>query len=191
MACKLLVRLCIPRECICGRFELEHRAFPCFGLVVPPSWRYIKRVRDTVRTPTLSVQFNRVNDPESIMSFTLKCYKIYYAYMPFSPRGIEQSLVLPPRWPLILYTGTLYCVPLLLLRNQDKIPTPTLNGLSHLKSTPLCGRIWNTNQNQCTKSFQISKMLGKSKFQIQTKSMRNGVEEIIEWIASWNKTKER
>ena len=28
--------------------------------------------------------------------------------MPFSPRGIEQSLVLPPRWPLILYTGTLY-----------------------------------------------------------------------------------
>ena len=27
---------------------------------------------------------------------------------PFSPRGIEQSLVLPPRWPLILYTGTLY-----------------------------------------------------------------------------------
>ena len=30
--------------------------------------------------------------------------------MPFSlPRGIEQSLVLPPRWPLILYTGTLYC----------------------------------------------------------------------------------
>ena len=23
--------------------------------------------------------------------------------MPFSPRGIEQSLVLPPRWPLILY----------------------------------------------------------------------------------------
>ena len=30
--------------------------------------------------------------------------------MPFSPRGIEQSLVLPPRWPLILYTGTLYFV---------------------------------------------------------------------------------
>ena len=30
--------------------------------------------------------------------------------MPFSPRGIEQSLVLPPRWPLILYTGTLYSV---------------------------------------------------------------------------------
>ena len=28
--------------------------------------------------------------------------------MPFSPRGIEQSLVLPPRWPLILYMGTLY-----------------------------------------------------------------------------------
>ena len=28
--------------------------------------------------------------------------------MPFSPRGFEQSLVLPPRWPLILYTGTLY-----------------------------------------------------------------------------------
>ena len=28
--------------------------------------------------------------------------------MPFSQRGIEQSLVLPPRWPLILYTGTLY-----------------------------------------------------------------------------------
>ena len=28
--------------------------------------------------------------------------------MPFSPRGIEQTLVLPPRWPLILYTGTLY-----------------------------------------------------------------------------------
>ena len=28
--------------------------------------------------------------------------------MPFSPRGIEQSLVLPPRWPLILFTGTLY-----------------------------------------------------------------------------------
>ena len=27
--------------------------------------------------------------------------------MPFSPRGIEQSLVLPPRWPLILYTGTM------------------------------------------------------------------------------------
>ena len=24
--------------------------------------------------------------------------------MPFSPRGIEQSLVLPPRWSLILYT---------------------------------------------------------------------------------------
>ena len=28
--------------------------------------------------------------------------------MPFRPRGIEQSLVLPPRWPLILSTGTLY-----------------------------------------------------------------------------------
>ena len=28
--------------------------------------------------------------------------------MPFSPRGIEQSLVLPPRWPLIRYTGILY-----------------------------------------------------------------------------------
>ena len=28
--------------------------------------------------------------------------------MPFSPRGIEQTLVLPPRWPLIPYTGTLY-----------------------------------------------------------------------------------
>ena len=30
--------------------------------------------------------------------------------MPYSPRGIEQSLVLTPRWPLILYTGTLYCI---------------------------------------------------------------------------------
>ena len=28
--------------------------------------------------------------------------------MPFSPKGIEQSLVLPPRWPLIQNTGTLY-----------------------------------------------------------------------------------
>ena len=27
---------------------------------------------------------------------------------PFYPGDIEQSLVLPPRWPLILYTGTLY-----------------------------------------------------------------------------------
>ena len=30
-----------------------------------------------VRTPTLSVQFKRVNDPESIISFTSKCYKTY------------------------------------------------------------------------------------------------------------------
>ena len=42
-----------------------------------PSWRYNKRVRNMVRTPTLSVQFIRVNDPESIISFTLKCYKTY------------------------------------------------------------------------------------------------------------------
>ena len=48
------------------------REFPCFGLA---SWRYNRRICNTVWTPTLSLQFYWVNDPESIISFTLKCYK--------------------------------------------------------------------------------------------------------------------
>ena len=35
-----------------------------------PSWRYNKRVCNTVRTPTISVQFNWLNDTELIIIFT-------------------------------------------------------------------------------------------------------------------------
>ena len=57
--------------------KLVNREFPCKGLASILTWRYNKRVCNTVRNPTLSVQFNWVNDPESIISFTLKCYKTY------------------------------------------------------------------------------------------------------------------
>ena len=67
-----------------------------------PSWRYTKRVCNMIQTPTHSVQFNQVNDSQSMLSFTLNCYEA------FNPRGIEESLVLPPRWPLIQNSGTLY-----------------------------------------------------------------------------------
>ena len=53
--------------------------------------------------------------------------------MPFSPRGIEQSLVLPPRWPLILYTETLYCV------TEWNATSETMHALS---------REWGIDQNR-------------------------------------------
>ena len=57
--------------------------------------------------------------------------------MPLSPRGIEQSLVLPPRWPLIQNTGTLYAIndrfvsfsdhlcPLDIAQLEASLPAPT------------------------------------------------------------------
>ena len=57
------------------KHRVTNREFLGFGLasILEVQQKSLQHGSD----PTLSVQINRVNDPESIISFTLKCYKTY------------------------------------------------------------------------------------------------------------------
>ena len=57
-------------------------------------------------------------------------------------------------------------------------------GLSHLKPTPLCGKNWNSNKNQYSRSFLIQTMFKDPCFRSMFQSTRNGVEETFGWIFS-------